>query len=282
MGQAPATGVVSVRSFNRNFKGRSGTEDDQVYLASAETAAATALRGVITDPRGLGEAPHVSHPTCYVLSDSLIVPPLEGSEAAQVDVVRGPNIQPVPVGSRLSPSLSGRVLLVTGDNVTTDHIMPSGAHTLPLRSNVPALAEHVFVRIDPDFPARAGEWGGGIVVGGANYGQGSSREHAALVPMYMGVRAVIAVSFARIHRANLINVGIPPLRFVDPLDLGRLSVGDELVVDGLGAGLQTTDPISVQNVTQSYSFEVTHDLSEREARIVAAGGTLNFIREGGE
>jgi len=282
MGQAPATGVVSVRSFNRNFQGRSGTVDDRVYLASAETAAATALRGEITDPRELGDPPVIEHPTHYVRSDSLIVPPLDEEQALKVEVIRGPNIAAVPVGSPLSDSLRGRVLLVTGDNVTTDHIMPSGAHTLPLRSNVPALAEHVFVRNDPEFPQRAREWGGGFVVGGVNYGQGSSREHAALVPMYMGLKAVLAMSFARIHRANLINVGILPLSFADRADYESVEIGDELVISGLGGSLVRTNILEVRNATQGRTFVVSHDLSEREIRIIEAGGTLNYIREGGQ
>lgn len=282
MGQAPATGVVSIRSFNRNFKGRSGTADDRVYLASAETAAATALRGEITDPRELGDPPVVEHPTHYLRSDSLIVPPLDAEQGSRVEIIRGPNIAPVPVGSPLPDSLHGRVLLVTGDNVTTDHIMPSGAHTLPLRSNVPALAEHVFGRNDPEFPQRAREWGGGFVVGGVNYGQGSSREHAALVPMYMGLKAVLAMSFARIHRANLINVGIPPLSFAGRADYESLEIGDELVISGLGGSLVTANILEVRNATQGRTFEVSHDLGGREIRIIQAGGTLNYIREGGE
>jgi aconitate hydratase len=282
MGQAPATGVVSVRSFNRNFKGRSGTADDRVYLASAETAAATALRGEVTDPRSLGERPDIRRPERYVASDSLLVAPLDEDSAARTEVIRGPNIQPVPVGSPLPGSIRGRVLLKTGDNVTTDRIMPSGAHTLPLRSNVPALAEHVFARTDPDFPRRAREWGGGFVVGGLNYGQGSSREHAALVPMYLGLKAVLAMSFARIHRANLINVGVLPLLFADLADYEAVAPGDELVICGLGEGLRDGGSIEVQNVTRARTFEAAHDLSGREVRILRAGGTLNYVREGGE
>ena len=282
MGQAPPTGVVSLRSFNRNFKGRSGTADDQVYLASAETCAATALSGRITDPRGLGEAAGIEHPAHYVLNDSLLVGPLPVEAAANVEVVRGPNIQPVPLAPSLPDTIRGRVLLKAGDNVTTDHIMPSGAHTLPLRSNVPALAEHVFARTDPDFVRRARGWDGGIIVGGTNYGQGSSREHAALVPMYLGLKAVLARSFARIHRANLINVGLVPLVLGEAADYDGLQLGDELAIEGVPKALRSGTSLRVRNVTQGRSFGVTHDLSEREVRIVQAGGMLNYIREGGE
>jgi aconitate hydratase len=282
MGQAPATGVVSVRSFNRNFKGRSGTDEDQVYLVSVETAAATALRGQITDPRTLGAPMAVETPERYASSDSLSIPPLDAEAAAQVEVVRGPNIHPVPVGSPLPGTLSGKVLLKTGDNITTDQIMPSGADTLPLRSNVPALARHVFSRMDPVFAERARQWGGGIVVAGANYGQGSSREHAALVPMYLGLTAVIAKSFARIHRANLVNAGVLPLVFAAVSDYDRLQFGDELVIAGVRDRLGASDLLIAENQTQGHTFRVRHDLADREVGILLAGGMLNYIRGGGE
>jgi len=281
MGQAPATGAISVRSFNRNFRGRSGTADDAVYLASPATCAATALCGVITDPRRLGLPPALAHeaPDALALSDSLIIPPAEAPEA--VEVVRGPNIKPLPLADRLPASLRARVLIKTGDNITTDHILPGGAQVLPLRSNVPALAEYVFWRVDPEFVARAREWGGGIIVGGLNYGQGSSREHAALVPMYLGVRAVIARSYARIHHANLINFGILPLVFMAEADYEALQQADELELADLPGALRAGGPLHVVNHTQGTQFEVLHGLTPREIEIVLAGGLLNYIKAGG-
>jgi aconitate hydratase len=280
MGQAPPTGVASVRSFNRNFKGRSGTTDDQVYLASPETCAATALHGIITDPRKLGEPAAISPPTRYLVDDNMIVPPPEDPTA--VTVIRGPNIQPVPVARPVPDAMRGRVLLKVGDNVTTDHIMPAGAQVLPLRSNIPAIAEYAFGRVDPGFVQRSKEWGGGLVVGGINYGQGSSREHAALAPMYLGLKAVIAKSFARIHHANLINVGILPLVFVDETDSDRLEQGDECKITGVHQALRQGKPLTVHNLTQQSTFEVTHDLTERQVNILLAGGLLDYIKSGGQ
>ncbi len=266
MGQAPATGAVTLRTFNRNFEGRTGTQSALCHLCSPETAVASALSGKITDPRTLGEPPKVEEPALYPVSDSLIVyPPEDGSH---VEVVRGPNIRPIPRRGPLPESVEGSVLIKVGDNVTTDHIMPAGSTVLPLRSNIPAISEHVFEHVDPEFPARARERGGGFIVGGENYGQGSSREHAALAPMHLGLKAVIARSFARIHRANLINFGILPLTFADPSDYDGIGQGDRLkmadVHDGLHAGC----------------FTVRSELSERERDILLAGGRLNLIRKG--
>jgi aconitate hydratase len=280
MGQAPPTGVASVRSFNRNFRGRSGTTDDQVYLASPETCAATALHGTITDPRKLGKPAAISPPTRYLVDDNMILPPPEDPTA--VTVIRGPNIQPAPVARPVPDAMRGRVLLKVGDNVTTDHIMPAGAQVLPLRSNIPAIAEYVFGRVDPGFVQRSKEWGGGLVVGGINYGQGSSREHAALAPMYLGLKAVIAKSFARIHHANLINVGILPLVFVDETDSDRLEQGDECKITGIHQALRQGKPLTVHNLTQQSTFEVTHDLTERQVNILLAGGLLDYIKSGGQ
>ncbi|MGC9398812.1 MAG: aconitate hydratase [Anaerolineae bacterium] len=277
MGQAPPTGSVSLRSFNRNFKGRSGTADDQVYLASPETCAASALRGVLTDPRTLGDVPSVLPPTRYPLSDNMILPPAEVPEA--VEIIRGPNIKPVPLADPLAETLGGRVLLKVGDNVTTDHIMPAGATILPLRSNVPAIAEYVFWRVDPNFVERAKAWGGGVVVGGENYGQGSSREHAALAPMYLGVRMVLAKSFARIHQDNLVNFGIVPLTFTDPTDYERLEQGDELLIPDARVALSDGRLLAVRNRTRGQTYTVAHHLSSRQVDILLAGGLLNHVRE---
>ncbi|MDF1513420.1 MAG: aconitate hydratase, partial [Anaerolineae bacterium] len=211
MGQAPATGAVTVRSMNRNFKGRSGTADDLSYLASPETCAATALAGVISDPRELGEGINIAPFDSYPTDDNMMVAPPSVEAAAAIEVVRGPNIQPVPLAPPLPDKLTGAILIKVGDNITTDHIMPAGAKILPLRSNIPAIAEYVFARVDPEFVSRARDRNGGFIIGGMNYGQGSSREHAALAPMYLGVTAILVRSFSRIHHANLVNMGILPL-----------------------------------------------------------------------
>lgn len=280
MGQAPATGAASVRSFNRNFKGRSGTPDDAVYLASPATCAATALYGVITDPRRLGAPLVIEPPARYLIHDNMILPPAENPET--VEVIRGPFIKPVPQARPLPDVLRGRVLLQVGDNITTDHIMPAGAQVLPLRSDIPAIAEYVFWRVDPGFVPRAKEWGGGFVVGGSNYGQGSSREHAALAPMYLGLQAVIAKSFARIHHANLVNVAILPLTFADEADYAGVEQGDELEMRDVHAALRAGQPITVHNLTKGTSFQVRYDLTPRQVEILLAGGLLNYIRAGGQ
>ncbi len=274
MGQAPESGAVTLRSFNRNFEGRSGTEDAQIYLASAEVCAATALRGAMTDPRDLGTPPTIKMPDTFVIDDNMIVPPQEGD----LEIERGPNIKPLPTRGELDDVLEGKTLLVVGDNITTDHIMPAGAEILPYRSNVPALSDYVFVRVDPDFPARAREAGGGFIVGGENYGQGSSREHAALVPMYLGIKAVLAKSFARIHRANLVNVGILPLTFVDPGDYERFQRDDVLRIEGVREALEAGEPLTVKNLTQDYTVQMRCDLSARQVRAALAGGLLNAIK----
>lgn len=278
IGQAPATGVASMRSMNRNFKGRSGTADDSVYLASPESCAAAALTGVITDPRTLGSPPIVAAPHAYPTNDTMMIAPLPPAEAAQVEILRGPNIKPVPIGKPMAATMSGRVLIKVGDNVTTDHILPAGASILPLRSNIPAISEFTFQRVDPDFVSRAKEWGGGLIVGGSNYGQGSSREHAALSPMYLGVRAVIAKSFARIHYANLINNGILPLTFDAPSDYDTLDLGDELVFADVRIALQKNEPITVDNRTKGLRYTFHPQFSDRELAYLLAGGLLNHTR----
>jgi aconitate hydratase len=276
MGQAPPSGGVSVRTFNRNFAGRSGTPNDQVYLCSPEVAAATALMGVVTDPRDLGEPPQVETPAEFHIDDDMIIPPSE--KPKEVEILRGPNIQPLPVAQPVAESIRAPVLLKVGDNVTTDHILPAGAHVLPLRSNIPAISEFVFERVDPSFPQRAKEAGRSIVVGGSNYGQGSSREHAALAPMYLGLKAVIARSFARIHWNNLVNFGIVPLTFANEADYDRVEQGDELELVGLREALRDGKPVTVRNLSKGSEFLTEHNLTPRQAEILLAGGLLNYVR----
>ena len=276
MGQAPPTGAASVRSFNRNFPGRSGTPNDRVYLASPETAAACAIRGVITDPRDLGDYPEIRWPEKFLLDDRLVLPPAEKPGA--VEIIRGPNIKPLPRAKPLDGTLAGKILIKVGDNISTDHIMPAGAKILPLRSNIPAISEYVFAYVDPDFVKRAKSAGGGFIVGGSNYGQGSSREHAALAPMSLGVKAVIAKSFARIHWANLVNFGILPLVFAGEADYDRLNPDDELEISEVRRALATGDPLRARNLTQGYEFPVRCSLSERQRQVLLAGGLLNFVR----
>ncbi len=280
MGFSPASGGVSVRTFNRNFEGRSGTRDAQVYLVSPEVAAATALCGHIADPRSLGESPEVELPERFRIDDSGVLPPADEAEAAGVEIVRGPNIRPMPLGEPLGEEIAAPLTLKVGDNITTDHIMPAGAKILPYRSNVPKLAEFCFTVCDETFPERARRAGRSIIVGGANYGQGSSREHAALVPMYLGVRAVIAKSFARIHAANLINYGILPLTFADPDDYDRLSQGDELTVSGIFAGLES-GTFALTDRTTGETFALKCELSARQRDILRAGGLLAYTKEAG-
>jgi len=277
MGQAPPTGGVSLRTFNRNFPGRSGTPNDQVYLCSPETAAATALHGMITDPRDLGKPIQVSSPTEFHIDDHMIIPPSDRPE--EVEIVRGPNIQPLPIAEPLGDSIRAPVLLKVEDNITTDHIMPAGAKVLPLRSNIPAISEYVFTPVDALFPTRAKEAGKSVVIGGTNYGQGSSREHAALAPMYLGLRAVLAKSFARIHWANLVNFGILPLTFEDEAAYDGIQQGDELEIPGVRDALRRGDEtLTVRNVTRGGEFRVRHGLTERQRQIMLAGGLLNYVK----
>jgi len=275
MGQAPASGAVTLRTFNRNFEGRTGTADARCYLCSPATAVASALSGEVTDPRTLGTPPEVEEPQSYDIDDNMFIyPPGDGST---VRVIRGPNIKPIPRREAMADTLRGRVLLKLGDNITTDHIMPAGSKVLPLRSNIPAISEHVFEGIAPGFARRARQEGGGFIVAGQNYGQGSSREHAALAPMYLGIKAVIAKSFARIHRSNLINFGIVPLVFADSDDYGRIEQGDELVIENALESLEA-GTLRAYDRTRELWLEALAELDEHEREILRAGGRLNIIR----
>lgn len=276
MGQAPCTNGVSIRTFNRNFEGRSGTPSGKVYLASVEVAAAAILTGQLTDPRELGQPVEVILPEKYIIDDSMIIPPAECPE--RVEIIRGPNIKPLPLRGPMSETLTGKILIKVEDNITTDHIMPAGSKILPLRSNIPAISEHVFEGVDPSFASRAKSAGGGFIIGGENYGQGSSREHAALAPMYLGVKAVIAKSFARIHKANLVNFGILPLTFANPADYDKLEQDDELEIEAIRDCLLNRLPITIKNKTKGTKIEVRYDLTPRQVSIILAGGMLSYMK----
>ncbi len=277
MGQAPASNAVSVRSFNRNFYGRSGTPSAKVYLTSPEVAAITALTGYLTDPRTIGEYKDIEMPEEFLINDNSIIPPAENGD--EVEVVRGPNIKPFPINTPLSDREEGVVLLKMEDNITTDHIMPSNAKLLPYRSNIPHLSDYCLVPVDPEFPKRAKEAGGGFLVAGHNYGQGSSREHAALVPLYLGVKGVIAKSFARIHMANLVNSGILPLTFANEEDYEGIDQGDELVLEDAVNKVKAGERFVIRNVTKGKDIEVVLALSERLKNIILAGGMLNYVKQ---
>jgi aconitate hydratase len=277
MGQAPPSGATTLRTFNRNFLGRSGTKDANVYLVSVETAAASALKGVITDPRKLGKPPVISLPEEFLINDNMIVKPLK--DGSKVEIIRGPNIKPLPEAKEMPDVIEGTVLLRVEDNITTDHIMPAGAKILPLRSNIPAISEHVFEVVDPTFAGRAKQAGGGFIVGGENYGQGSSREHAALAPMYLGIKWVLAKSFARIHKANLVNFGIIPLTFANAEDYGKIENGDRIKVTGVRKSLESNEPLVLANETKGVQIKADYDLSERQRKTVLDGGLLNHVKK---
>ncbi len=275
MGQAPGTNGVSLRTFNRNFYGRSGTLSAKVYLVSPETAAVSAIKGVLTDPRELETDLCINMPERFIVDDSMILKPAE--DGTKVEVKRGPNIKPFPINKELGDKIEGKILIKVEDNITTDHIMPSNSKLLPFRSNIPYLSQFCFNTIDTDFPNRAKNLGGGFIIAGENYGQGSSREHAALAPLYLGVRGVIAKSFARIHKANLINNGIVPLEFKNEADYNEVDPLDELVIDNIKEAL-TKGSVKVKNISKNSEFEVLIDLTKKEIQVIKAGGRLNYVK----
>lgn len=278
MGQSPNSNGISLRTFNRNFEGRSGTKDGQIYLVSPELAAASALTGVLTDPRTLGEMPEFKLPEKFLVNDNMIVPPVAAEDMDSVEVLRGPNIKPFPTSEPMPKDIDAKVSLKVGDNITTDHIMPAGAKILPLRSNIPEISKYCFAVCDEKFHDRALEMGKSIIIGGANYGQGSSREHAALAPLYLGVKAVITKSFARIHMANLINAGIVPMTFANEADYDKIAQDDELKIENIAEQIANGNTIKVTNVTKGFDFECSVNFSDRQKEMLYAGGLLNYTK----
>ena len=279
MGQSPNSAGISLRTFNRNFEGRSGTADAGIYLVSPEVAAYSALTGVLSDPRDLGAALDIQMPEKFEINDNMVALPASPEEAKDVEVLYGPNIKPFPTTEKLPESITAKAVLKVGDDITTDHIMPAGAKILPYRSNIPYLSQFCFAVCDKTFAERCKAEGKGIIIGGANYGQGSSREHAALVPLYLGVKAVITKSFARIHCANLINAGILPLNFKNEADYDKITQGDELSLEGIKTAIVNNQPAVLKNLTTGESYELKYDLTKRQKDIILAGGLLNYTRE---
>ena len=278
MGQSPNSNGISLRTFNRNFEGRSGTANGQIYLVSPETAAASAINGTLTDPRTLGKTIKINLPSKFLINDNMIIEPENEENSDNVKILRGPNIKSFPATKNLENNIEAKVLLKVSDNITTDHIMPAGAKILPYRSNIPYLSKFCFSVCDKEFPERCKENKKGIIIGGINYGQGSSREHAALVPLYLGIKAVIAKSFARIHSANLVNAGILPLVFKNTFDYDKIEQMDELIISNIKNCLKDNNDIIVKNKTKNFEFSTTAILSTRQKDIILSGGLLNYTK----